>query len=342
MIMLDGDQLVFRFDEIHEAAECRVHFQRTLRIPDDGREYPLPAGLGPFPLRHVDDFACRIDEATAARGGVIVPMWQAEALWIAFMPGERGDRPYPFALKIATGKIDAVSGERWAPGLNRLAQNYVVVPGQPWLDGYCVEKGLIRQFVAMPLGQGYTAEEQITGVAEFGGIQIQAFPMKAARYEKLRRSRQHLDMLADFTCELAMSPMTPRISVQRSMGLAPGGRMRQHIYEDEFGADAWELDATARCFVTILNSADWQAVTGQAPPTQPPTSREYRRAGLPWFDYYSDRPALAGSTTLARLKSVFTLGNQKGETPLPENESVTPPSSIPLGSGPRRVREANL
>jgi hypothetical protein len=341
MIMLDGDQLVFLFDEIHEAAECRVHFQRTLRIPDDGREYPLPAGLGRFPLRHVDDFAGRIDEATTERGGVIVPMWQAEALWIAFMPGERGDRPYPFALKIATGKIDAVSGERWAPELNRIAQNYVVVPGQPWLDGYCVEKGLIRQFVAMPLGQGYTAEEQITGVAEFGGIQIQAFPMKAARYEKLRRSRQHLDVLEDFTCDLAESPMVARMACSR-MGLAPGGRMRQHIYEDEFGADAWELDATARCFVTILNSADWQAVTGQAPPTQPPTSREYRRAGLPWFDYYSDRPALAGSTTLARLKSVFTLGNQKGETPLPENESVAPPSPVPLGPGPRRVREANL
>jgi len=342
MIMLEGGQLVFRFGEVHEAAECRVHFQRTLRIPDDGREYPLPAGLGRFPVRHIDDFAGRIDEAMAARGGVIVPMWQAEALWIAFMPADRGARPYPFALKIATGKIDAVNGERWAPGLNRIAQNYVVVPGQPWLDGYCVEKGVIRQFVAMPLGEGYTAEEQITGAAEFGGIQIQAFPMKAARYEKLRRSWRDLHMLEDFSCELATSSMAPRMSVQKSMGLAPGGRMRQHIYEDEFGADAWELDATARCFVTILNSADWHTVTGEAPPTRPPTSREYSRAGLPWFDYYADRRALAGSTTLGRLKSVFTLGRQKGKTPLPENESVVPPPSLPLGSGRRRVREANL
>ena len=45
-------------------------------------------------------------------------------------------------------------------------QNYVVVPGQPWLDGYCVEKGIIRQFVAMPLGQGYSVEEQLTGEPE--------------------------------------------------------------------------------------------------------------------------------------------------------------------------------
>src|SRR5439155_15643557 len=32
-----------------------VEFQRTLRIPDDGKGYPLPAGFGNFLLRHVDD-----------------------------------------------------------------------------------------------------------------------------------------------------------------------------------------------------------------------------------------------------------------------------------------------
>lgn len=28
----------------------KVEFQRTLRIPDDGNEYPLPPGLGSFPI----------------------------------------------------------------------------------------------------------------------------------------------------------------------------------------------------------------------------------------------------------------------------------------------------
>ncbi|MYB97986.1 MAG: hypothetical protein F4123_09440 [Gemmatimonadetes bacterium] len=50
-------------------------------------------------------------------------------------------------------------------------QNYLVVPDQPWLDGYCVERGIIRQFVAMPLGEGYTAEERLTGAAKHGGLQ---------------------------------------------------------------------------------------------------------------------------------------------------------------------------
>ena len=44
---LDGDPL----------AELTIEFQQTLRIPDDGQTYPLPAGLGAFPLHSVDDFA---------------------------------------------------------------------------------------------------------------------------------------------------------------------------------------------------------------------------------------------------------------------------------------------
>ena len=38
------------------------------------------------------------------------------------------------------------------------------------------------------------------------------------------------------------------------MGLAPGGLMRQQIYEDEYGLDAWEPSARSRCFVHIINS----------------------------------------------------------------------------------------
>ncbi|MGI9015482.1 MAG: hypothetical protein ACR2HR_00005 [Euzebya sp.] len=46
-----------------------------------------------------------------------------------------------------------------------------------------MEEGRIRQFVAMSLGEGYTVEEQLSGAAEWGGIQIIAYPMKAAVWE---------------------------------------------------------------------------------------------------------------------------------------------------------------
>ena len=60
MITLEQERLGFRFPDVHENASCDIEFQRTLRIPDDDSDYPLPPGLGPFPLRHLDDYAARL------------------------------------------------------------------------------------------------------------------------------------------------------------------------------------------------------------------------------------------------------------------------------------------
>jgi len=107
------------------------------------------------------------------------------------------------------------------------------------------------------------------------------------------------------------------------MGLAPGGRMRQEIYDDDYGVGAWDEEHTSRCFVTIANSLQWLAITGERPPTSPPTARQYTDAGLPWFDYYDgDRTAISGSETLAGLKAVAKTGLEKGESPFAENDSV--------------------
>ena len=64
MITLERDRMTFRFPEVHPRALCGIEFQRTLRIPDDDRNYPLPPGLGRFPLRHLDDFADRLPRET--------------------------------------------------------------------------------------------------------------------------------------------------------------------------------------------------------------------------------------------------------------------------------------
>ena len=47
-------------------------------------------------------------------------------------------------MKIAAGKINAVSGEAWTAELHSEPQDYVVVPGQPWLDGFSVGEGPLR------------------------------------------------------------------------------------------------------------------------------------------------------------------------------------------------------
>src|SRR5687768_7757613 len=105
MIELSNDALQFSFAEIHPCARLRVEFQRTLRIPDDERDHALPPGLGRFPLRHVDDFAARVPVQWHERGGVMLPMYQSEALWINFTASVDAERDagYPFAVKIASG-----------------------------------------------------------------------------------------------------------------------------------------------------------------------------------------------------------------------------------------------
>lgn len=333
MIELRHDRLAFSFPDVHPHAKLDITFQRTLRIPDDDKTYPLPPGLGAFPLRHVDDFADAVPADWVEHGGVLLPMYQSEAMWLCFSGGydpERGVQ-YPCAIKVATGKIDAVTGKDWSPGLHRGPQDYMVAPGQPWLDGYCVEKGVIRQFVAMPLGSGYTAEEQITGKAEHGGLQIIVYPMKREVYERRFPKR---------VVRAATSPVL-RCKVAapaaKAMGLAPGGRMKQEIYEDPFDFDDWDLTQSSRCFVHIANSLAWRFITKETSPNLPPSAADYTRYGLPWFDYYDDSlSAVAGSGVLGKLKSVLGIAKDKRESPLPENEACDPKNVVKLG---KRVGE---
>ena len=180
MIELHDDSLDFSFPEIHPQAKLTVTLQRTLRIPDDDRAWPLPPGSGTSRCGTWTTLETGFRKPRRQHGSMLLPMYQTEAMWLSFksagIPGHYAS--WPFALKIATGKRCAILGEAWRDSLGRNPQNYVVVPDQPWLDGYVVEKGFIRQFVAMPLGQGYSAEEQLTGEAVVGGLQIQVFPMR--------------------------------------------------------------------------------------------------------------------------------------------------------------------
>jgi len=111
-------------------------------------------------------------------------MYQSEALWFSLDPGHVTDRGvrYPFAIKCATGKVSALTGKKWSKKLK--ADDYMVAPGQPWLDGYVVADGTVRQFVAAPLGLGVTAEAQITGKEEFGGLQLEVLPMLFEKFDK--------------------------------------------------------------------------------------------------------------------------------------------------------------
>jgi hypothetical protein len=71
MIELRNNTLEFSFPDVHPEAKLQIGFQRTLRIPDDGKDYPLPPGLGRFSIKHVDDFAKEVPQLWLEHGGVM-------------------------------------------------------------------------------------------------------------------------------------------------------------------------------------------------------------------------------------------------------------------------------
>ena len=94
-------------NRLHVGERFSLSFQRTLRIPDDGKIYPLPPGLGLFPVHRVEDFLTHGTDRMKEYGGFFIPMYQREALWLGFGAAEWK----PNAVKVGIGNVNAVSGE---------------------------------------------------------------------------------------------------------------------------------------------------------------------------------------------------------------------------------------
>ncbi len=265
-VKVENDRLVF----LHEPSNTglAVTFQRTLRIPDDGKSYPLPPGMGAFPLRRVLDYKDRVPASWGKTSGVFLPMYQREAMWIALA----GRHWRPNAVKIAAGKINAVSGKPWDQKLKKPSRgllgfgeaevDYMVCPPQPWIDGFKTEDDVIRQFIAMPLGMGYTVEGQVTGKEEHGGVQIIVYEPKAGRFPETpppppAMAAPRNDLLGGVPMfsppPPMMAPPAPApAAAGAAMGLGTGGKITQKIYPDPHGIEAWDEEHYGRVFVHIV------------------------------------------------------------------------------------------
>ena len=276
--------------------DLRVSFQRTLRIPEHG-VHALPPGLGRFPLRRVADYPGTAPESWQRRGGLMLPVYQREAIWLSFS-GE-----VPSALQVGIGKVCAVSGLPWTDTLSQEPQNYVAVPLQPWLDGINSGDGTVRQFVAVRHGLGATVEGQVTGAETEGGVQLAAHALTAeARSRWEAEPRRFSDELL-----CAALPMSAE------MGLGAGGMLRQEIYDDERPVTDYQLQPAGRVFVHLCSASQWRSITGEEPPVTPVSARAYTEAGLPWFDYYdADAADLPSSQALSDVKPV---GEWLGDDP---------------------------
>lgn len=174
--------------------DLSISFRRTIRVPDGNRQASnLPPDEGKFPLFQVAEYSTdEMPPEMAAKGGLFMPIHDQEAMWIKFSSEN------PYAIKIFVGGVNAISGEpavetpasrlrkakRLAEG--KSLQDYVVVPGQLWIDGFATRVGLVRQFVATPMGSGYSVEKQILGEENVGGLRMEITPLKERVLVKMR------------------------------------------------------------------------------------------------------------------------------------------------------------
>ena len=313
-------EITMNHDDLLFGKGFSLNFQRTLRIPDDGTTYPLPPGLGTFPVCRVEDYKERVPTAWAEHGGVFIPMYQREALWINFHPRYWK----PNAVKIAIGKVNAVSGKSWDEKLHPEENDYLVCPPQPWLDGINAGEGYIRQFVAMPLGMGYTVEAQVTGEEKFGGIQILVYEPKPGKFPD-QPPPPALARVSDGVF-YATASVAYRAIGSAELGLAAGGKMRQKIYPDPHGIDTWDQENYGRVYVHIVNSMMYREITGKEPPPTPVTAQMYTDYGLPWFDLYDDKLGdISAPHALKKVKSVKEKDEEKGFKSQQDDEPVEIP-----------------
>lgn len=382
-IEIKNKNLTFNFNELKDDNVFSINFNRTLRIPSDDKKYALPPGLGHFLLQHVEDFKGSVPESWNGHGGVFFPMYQAEAMWMQF----RSPSGRPFAVKVASGKVNAVSGKPWVDHLEgngsftvfdiknqdnqrrvsvdkklkaKIEPDYMVAPNQPWLDGFNVGEGVIRQFIAVPLESGYTVEEQVTGKAEVGGLQIIVYPMKDEAWNKIKASgfkyhnkeemgsflsfagesseTKSMSMAFNMASKGTMRAVSLSVSVAPDMGLGAGGKIKQEIFENPYGIDAWDTDNSLRIFVHLANSIQYKNITGVNPPTRPPSAETYGGYGYPWFNFYSDDKVLKGSDILSLVKSISELEDIKGGSILPDNGHKPGKNQKPIALGKKTVK----
>ncbi|KAH8744419.1 hypothetical protein F5882DRAFT_446538 [Hyaloscypha sp. PMI_1271] len=190
-----------------------MSLMRTIRVPEDGKPYDCPPGLSAFPMFDIQPFSPNLPPSMVTQGGLFVPMYQMEAMWINF----ESMSDQKFAIRPFLGGVNGISGE--LPTRNRASllhridsltpkQDYIVLPDQKWLDGIATSPGIIKQFVATRMAAprrennrsskgesrsdenssslsesegedghiGATVEWQVTGQDTVCGVQLQVIP----------------------------------------------------------------------------------------------------------------------------------------------------------------------
>lgn len=283
-----------------------INFHRTIRVADGRTPANLPPSLGEARLTPVSQYRQQCPEAWED-GAYFIPLHDTEALWISLSSSS------PVAALIGAGGVNVLTGEKL--GLTLEASNYMVVPPQPWIDGFKSTDGNVYQFVATPYkgGEGLSVGEQILGAeSKSGGIGIAVFEPKGPLIPKSRpytgkTAGAYGDLLGE---EFAMKSVGVVSGMSLSadcagfdeMGVGKGGLIKQKIYADPHGLEAWKEEPVAITAFYLVNAQAYKEITG----IEIPAARGQEGYDGPWFGQADDaEPDVPGAAAFTGLKTVF-------------------------------------
>jgi hypothetical protein len=326
------------FSQINVGAYTKIEFCRTVRIPDDGKIYNLPSWMGSFPIYRASDYSNTVPQEWLKEASFFIPMYQKEAMFIKFT----GTDWHPTAAKIYAGKINAITGDQYNERISATNQDYIVMPHQRWLDGFYSGDSIVRQFVAMPLGMGYTVEAQMTDEEIEGGIELLVCDAKDGRFPKINPEIRSILIKIDKCKQLGfpkgfLLTESERVIFFRytgewldipsdtehkdihfqpavdALGLAAGGSIKQQIFEDIYGAHTWDESSFTKVKIHIVNIKTFVSITGEQAPESPITIEDYSSLGIPWYNYQDEAiKSIWGKSKLSKVLSVFQINNSRG------------------------------
>lgn len=339
-------QLTCKFPETN--THFTVTLEKTIRVRNDGKTHDLPPSRGQF------SFYMHGTER-------LVPIGHEEALWFSFSMNTG-----VFAVKILTGGINAITGEKETSqdrtvlrnnGAQGFGQNYMIIPGQPWLDGFKKHQGTVSQFIAVPLGKGRSVEEKLEQTKS-GSIQIMVIPLKKEIQEQeimartlkyqdvdeivgimrnnvqkvlerdsilgdLEDKSEHLHRFEKKSCKLGKSPKKNLAK----MGLGAGGSIAQEIIRSHRSVDDFDPAQAQYIELSLVDAKQWSQLTKLPIPPRAPTEKEYTDAGGLWFDYISGHPTVdvdpkSRLLSLDQQDKLTALSPENPEHDLPEDQLI--------------------
>lgn len=234
-----------RITDPSNGSELKIGFWRTVRIPEDGTVYNLPAGLGRFPLLEASQFQDKLSPNGLKNIDCVFPMYDREAMYMEFIASKYNFSPgriqSPYAIRPYVGGVNAISGKTVQEQSSSMSltdpevrvkmrvegkgmdtrdisppsaeQDYILADASArdvsvrpqWLDGIALSPGRVKQFVAVPFGSGESVEAQKTGKDSTGGIQLEIIPSLP-----LSRLRRHLgQQITIYTASLGANIYAP-------------------------------------------------------------------------------------------------------------------------------------